>query len=53
MPVGNPSFGEIASTTLNEHAALLANNIFDNQPYMYWLQQGDRVNDFNVGNTIV
>jgi hypothetical protein len=53
MPVGNPSFGEIASTTLNEHAALLANNIFDNQPYMYWLQQGERVKDFNGGNTIV
>ena len=53
MAVGNADFGEIASTTLNEHAAMLANNIFENQPYMFWINQAGRVKDFAGGATIV
>lgn len=53
MVVGNASFGEIASTTLNEHASMLANNIFENQPYMFWLNQAGRVKDYAGGQTIV
>jgi hypothetical protein len=53
MALGNPSFDEIASTTLNEHASMLANNVFNNQPYMYWLQQSGRVKDYSGGQQIV
>jgi len=53
MAVGNADFGEIASTTLNEHASMLANNIFENQPYMFWINQAGRVKDFAGGATIV
>jgi|TARA_R110000851_G_scaffold42167_6_gene105072 hypothetical protein len=53
MAVGHADFGEVASTTLNEHASMLANNIFENQPYMFFINQAGRVKDFAGGQQIV
>ena len=53
MAVGHADFGEVASTTLNEHASMLANNIFENQPYMVFINQAGRVKDFAGGQQIV
>jgi hypothetical protein len=53
MAFGNSSFDVIASTTLQEYAPKLADNIFESQPFMQWIQSGGRMVNWDGGRTIV
>ena len=52
MVAGNADFDTLAATTLEEWTKSLVNNIFEEQPFLYMMQQGDRIRYHNGGRTM-
>lgn len=50
---GNPDFNLIASITLKKYRRKLVDNIFNENPLLYWLMKGDRIELESGGQTIV
>jgi len=51
--MANPNFDTILSTTLFNYQKTLEDNIFKANPFMYWLQRGDRFRKEDGGAKIV
>ncbi len=43
----------MATTTLQNYSGTMTNNVFNAQPYLFWIQQGSRAKDYSGGSTIV
>lgn len=52
MVAGNADFDTLAATTLEEWTKSLVNNIFEEQPFLFMMQQGDRLRYHGGGRTM-
>jgi len=53
MPVGNPNFDSLLSTTLDNYRKTLTDNIFKSRPLLWWLTEKNSVRKLSGGVSIV
>ena len=51
--MSNPNFDTIATTTLQHYSGTMTDNVFNAQPYLFWISQGATARDYPGGRTIV
>lgn len=54
MPVGNPNYDALLTTTINNYRKTLVDNVFGDRPLFYWLlKRGQRFRQLSGGANIV